>query len=252
MKSLAIAVAAMLCVDAAHAQKTQNTEKQTEWSYTGASGPEHWGDLSPEYSACNTGKEQSPVDIRHIEIASLPPLQFDYRPSPLKLINNGHTVQVDYAEGSSITVGGERYQLRQLHFHRPSEERIDGKAFDMVLHLVHANAKGEIAVIAVLLEKGSANPTIAKIWAEIPGTVGQEREVRGVEINTAALLPADTTYYTYRGSLTTPPCTEGVTWVVLKTPVAISVEQIRAFASIFPPNARPGQPLGARIVRRGR
>jgi carbonic anhydrase len=218
------------------------------FSYEGADGPSHWGDLSPDYSVCKTGREQSPVDIRNATKAPLPPIRFDYKSVPLRLINNGHTVQVNYAAGSSISVGGERYELKQFHFHRPGEERIDGRAFDMVIHLVHTNQRGEVAVVAVLLEKGAANAALQKIWAEMPKTPGQEHQVHGVLVSASDFLPSDPSYYTYKGSLTTPPCTESVAWFILKTPITVSAGQIQAFSAIFPPNARPMQSLGARII----
>ncbi len=248
MKHIVIAVALMTGSVAGWAQ----TQKTPEWSYTGSDGPEHWGDLSPEYSACKAGKEQSPIDIRRAERADLPPILFDYRPATLRLVNNGHTAQVNYPAGSAITVGGERYELKQFHFHRPSEERIGGKAFDMVIHLVHSNAKGDLTVVAVLLKVGPPSPVISKIFAAIPKSVGQEREVPEIQIGAADLLPADRGYYTYRGSLTTPPCSEGVTWLVLKRPGTVSAAQIKAFAALFSPNARPIQRLSERMVNQSR
>lgn len=218
------------------------------FSYEGANGPAHWGDLSPQYSTCKTGKEQSPVDIRNAKSAALPPLHFDYKPVPLRLINNGHTVQADYAAGSFLSVGGDRYELRQVHFHHPSEERINGRAFDMVVHLVHANSQGATAVVSILIEPGAANSAIQKIFSAVPRVDGQDHEIPGVQINASDFLPANESYYTYRGSLTTPPCTEGVTWFILKTPVNASTEQIHVFSSMFPSNVRPLQPLGGRII----
>lgn len=218
------------------------------FSYEGATGPAYWGDLSPSYATCKTGKEQSPIDIRDARSSALPPLQFDYRAAPLRLVNNGHTVQVNYAAGSVLSVGGERYELKQFHFHHPSEERIHGRGSDMVIHLVHGNSRGQLAVVSILVEKGAANSTIGKIWPQIPKAAGPEREAAGVEINVRDLLPSNLSYYTYQGSLTTPPCTEGVTWFILKNPVTLSANQIRTFSQMFPSNARPVQPLGAREV----
>jgi carbonic anhydrase len=225
---------------------------QQEWSYQGATGPSHWGEIKPEYAACKAGTEQSPVDVRKAQTADLPTIAFDYKSAPLRLINNGHTVQVNYAAGSSITVGGERYELRQLHFHHPSEERINGKSYDMVVHLVHANPKGELAVVAVLLRRGATNETIARIWAALPTATAIEREISGVRIDAAALLPPNRSYFGYRGSLTTPPCTEGVRWFILASPVQVSPEQVETFASLFGSNARPIQKLGTRAIQRSR
>ncbi|HEY6291205.1 MAG TPA: carbonic anhydrase family protein [Terriglobia bacterium] len=227
---------------------------KTPWSYEGATGPQQWGDLDPEYAACKAGKEQSPIDIRHAEKAELPALRFEYQSAPLKyLINNGYTIRVNYHDapgsGSFLMVGGKRYQLMQFHFHRPSEESIHGKPYDMVLHLMHQAGDGKVAGVAVLLKAGSANATIQQIWEHMPETQGREEEIAGVEVNPAGLLPLDAAYYTYMGSLTAPPCSEGVTWFVLKTPVDISAEQINAFARLYPHDVRPVQPLNGRVVR---
>jgi carbonic anhydrase len=228
----------------------QSVGTPPEWSYEGANGPAHWGELNPEYAACTAGKEQSPIYIRKAEAAKFPPLRFDYKFAPLKLINNGHTVQVNFPAGSWLTVGEARYELKQLHFHRPSEERIDGRASEMVVHLVHANEKGETAVVALLLRRGAANATIQKVWAAIPRAIGRELEIAGTQIDPSDLIPPAKAYYTYRGSLTTPPCTEGVTWFVLKTRASLSGEQVRAFGRIFPANARPVQSLNGRVTKK--
>jgi len=224
---------------------------KTRWTYEGAA---HWSDLDRDYSACSAGREQSPVDIRHAEKADLPPLQFDYKSEPLKyLINNGYTIRVNYHDasgsGNSLTVGGRVYQLTQFHFHRPSEEYIHGKAYDMVVHLMHQASDGSIAGVAVLLKSGRANATIEQLWEHRPETPGNEIEIPGVDLNPAGLLPHDTSYYTYQGSLTAPPCTEGVTWFVLKTPVEISAAEIEAFAQLYPHDVRPLQPLNGRVVK---
>jgi carbonic anhydrase len=228
---------------------------RTPWSYEGARGPEHWSDLDPEYAACN-GKEQSPVDIRNARKDNLPPIRFEYRSSPLKyLINNGHTIRVNYhtaAAGGFLIVGEERYQLTQFHFHRPSEEYVHGRPYDMVVHLMHQAGDGKVAGVAVLLQAGNPNETIARIWEHFPKTEGNEEEIPGVEVNPAGLLPHEHSYYMYMGSLTAPPCDEGVTWFVLKSPVDISPEQIDAFAKLYPHDVRPPQPLNGRIVRESR
>lgn len=220
-----------------------------DWSYDGEEGPTHWGDLKPDYAVCKLGQRQSPIDIRHAKLERLPAIQFNYGPSPLKIINNGHTIQVNYQPGSFITVSGTRYELRQFHFHHPSEEKIDGKPDDMVIHLVHADDKGRLAVIAVLLDRGTPNPAIQKLWEHLPRTEGKEEVVAGVEINAASLLPESRGYYTFDGSLTTPPCSESVTWLVLKTPVDISADQIQSFARWYPNNARPTQASNDRLIR---
>lgn len=225
---------------------------RTKWSYEGARGPEHWGDLDPEYAACKLGKQQSPIDIRNAEKTDLPALRFEYTSGPLKyLINNGYTVRVNYAPGNGniMIAGAKRYELTQFHFHRPSEEHIDGKPYDMVTHLMHASSDGKVAAAAIFLKTGSANATIQQIWDHMPMTEGNEHEIPGVQIDPAGLVPHDTAYYTYMGSLTAPPCTEDLVWFVLKTPVDISAEQIDAFAKLYPNNVRPLQPLNGRVVK---
>ncbi len=226
---------------------------KTPWSYEGATGAAHWGELDPAYAACN-GEEQSPIDIRNAEKAELPAIRFEYKSGPLKyLINNGYTIRVNYHDaprsGSFLIAGGKRYQLTQFHFHRPSEEYIQGKPYDMVIHFMHEASDGNIAGVAVLLKAGSANATIQQIWAHMPTTPGKEEEIPGVEVSPAGLLPRDAAYYTYMGSLTAPPCSEGVTWFVLKTPVEISPEEINAFAKLYPHDVRPIQPLNGRVVK---
>jgi len=218
------------------------------WSYTGATGPAHWSELDKAFSACQSGHLQSPIDIRTSKPADLPAIQFAYQPTPLHIVNNGHTIQLNYAPGSFITVGGKRYQLTQFHFHHPSEEQINGKGFAMVAHLVHAAADGSLAVVAVPLEPGAANSAISTAWQHLADHEGPEQKFDNVKIDATALLPADHGYYTFAGSLTTPPCTEGVTWYVLKTPQLISQNQLDIFAKIYPLNERPVQPLYGREV----
>ena len=230
---------------------------KTPWSYEGPTGAAHWSELDPDYAACNAGKEQSPVDIQNTEKAGLPAIRFEYKSGSLKyLINNGYTIRVNYhgapASGSFLIVGGKRHQLTQFHFHRPSEEYIQGKPYDMVVHFMHQSSDGKVAGVAVLLKAGSANATIQRIWEHMPKTRSKVMEIAGVDIDPAGLLPSDSAYYMYMGSLTAPPCTEGVTWFVLKTPVDISPEQIAAFAALYPHDVCPLQPLNARVVKQSR
>ena len=218
------------------------------WTYGGKEGPEHWGDLEQEYATCKIGKHQSPIDIRNAKKSDLPAIQFDYHAAPLRIINNGHSVQVNYAPGSFITVGDRRYELKQFHFHHPSEETIDGKHFEMVIHLVHADASGNYAAVAVLVKIGAENPAIEALWSRLPKQAGPEQKFDDVQFNASGLLPIAHGYYTYPGSLTTPPCSENVTWLVMKEPVTISKEQAAAFARLYEHNARPIQPLNDRTV----
>jgi carbonic anhydrase len=221
------------------------------WSYAGHGGPEHWAALEPEFAGCKVGHAQSPIDIRThaVQRAALPAIEFAYKPGSAKIVDNGHTIQVSPAVGDSISVDGHRYELVQFHFHRPSEESIDGKRRDMVAHLVHKDASGKLAVVAVLLQSGAANPMVAALWKNLPSPKDGEVDVKGVQIDPTALLPRERGYYTFEGSLTTPPCSEGVTWFVLKSPSALSSEEIARFGRAYPMNARPVQPLNGRIVR---
>jgi carbonic anhydrase len=248
-------VAAMgLSPAAARAQVAHGSEWKTEWGYQGAIGPDHWAGLAPEYAACN-GKRQSPLDIRTASKAQLPALHFDYRSAPLTIDNNGVTIRVNYPPGASndfLVVGDTRYQLVQFHFHRPSEEYINGKPYPMALHLMHKSGDGKIVGVTVMLVPGAANATVQQLWDHMPMTPGPDQKVAGVAVNPADLLPPSYGYYTYAGSLTAPPCTEGVTWIVLKYPVEISPAQIAAFARLFPHDVRPPQPLNGRVVQESR
>jgi len=219
-----------------------------EWGYSGPEGPAHWGELKPEFAACKTGHLQSPVNIAGARSADLRAIQFEYKPSALHIINNGHTIQINYTPGSLIRVGDKRYELKQFHFHHPSEETIKGKRFPMELHLVHSDADGNLAVVSVLLEEGTANPLVETLWGVAPKTDGPEKTDDNLEINAADLLPASRSYFTFAGSLTTPPCTEGVSRFVLKTPVTISKKQVATFAEIYPYDERPTQRLNGRTV----
>lgn len=229
---------------------------RTPWTYDGPRGAAHWVELDPEFAACG-GQAQSPVDIGATERADLPPLRFDFRSAPLKyLINNGKTIRVNYHDpagaGSFLTVGSIRYHLTQFHFHRPSEESVHGKTSEMAAHFMFDSADGHVAGVAVLLAAGRPNPTVQTLWNHMPMTEGRETPIPGVEIDPAGLLPQDTSYYVYQGSLTAPPCTEGVTWFVLKTPVEVSRAQIAQFAKLYPHDVRPVQPLNGRIVKESR
>ena len=244
MKTVSLAIFLTLAVILLHAQEQQ----PPHWTYEGEHGPEHWGDLSPDFSACKTGREQSPINITKAEPSNLPAIQFDYQPATLKVIDNGHTVQVNYPVGSSIKVGDKTYQLVQFHFHHPSEELINGKPHDLVIHLVHQDSEGHKAVVAVLASTGPSNPTLKAVLDHIPQSKAQEVDT-GAAINAADLLPSNHAYYTFPGSLTTPPCTEGVTWFVLKTPITLAPSDLALFTRLYPHNARPAQPLNGRTVR---
>ncbi|MBL8329633.1 MAG: carbonic anhydrase family protein [Rubrivivax sp.] len=221
---------------------------EPHWSYDGEGGPQRWGELKPEFIRCAIGKRQSPIDIRDGFSVDLEPVAFQYRPSSFAVIDNGHTVQVNVGPGNTIQVMGRTYELVQFHFHRPSEERINGRAFDMVAHLVHKDLEGRLAVVAVLLDRGAAQPVIQTVWNNLPLEKGEALPAR-VTLDPGELLPADRRYYTYMGSLTTPPCSEGVLWMVLKQPVQVSIDQINLFARLYPMNARPIQSVSGRVIK---
>lgn len=218
------------------------------WDYRGSGGPDSWGRLKPEFAKCSSGTRQSPIDIRDGLKVQLDPVHFDYKPSAFRVIDNGHTVQVNLAAGNFIEVMGRRYELLQFHFHRPSEERINGRQFDMVAHLVHKDSEGRLAVVAVLLEQGGTQPVVQTVWNNLPLERNEEMPAQS-PIALADLLPVERSYFTYMGSLTTPPCSEGVLWMVMKNPVPISPEQIGIFARMYPMNARPIQSASGRMIK---
>lgn len=218
------------------------------WGYAGHAGPEHWGSLKAEYAVCSTGKMQSPIDLAQANTAGQIPVSTDYKEAPLTILNNGHTVQVNFPAGSSMTSAGQEFYLLQVHFHTPSEEAINGKRFPMVAHFVHKDAKGALGVLGVLFEEGAANSELAKIIAAAPKHERAAAAVAGVTINPADLIPSTLSVYRFQGSLTTPPCSEGVNWHVAQSTVTASADQLRAMATILGNNARPLQPLNGRLV----
>jgi len=221
------------------------------WGYTGDVGPEHWAELAPENRTCGVGTRQSPIDIREGIAVDLAPIAFDYRASSFSVLDNGHTVQVNVAPGNGLTVMGRRYELVQFHFHRPSEERVNGRQFDMVAHLVHKDSAGRLAVVAVLLERGADNkpqPVLQTVWANLPLEKGEPVQAQ-VQIDLNELLPEGRGYYTYMGSLTTPPCSEGVLWMVMRQPVLLTAQQVSVFARLYPMNARPLQAGSGRLIK---
>jgi carbonic anhydrase len=217
------------------------------WAYEGKEGPKAWGDLDASFSVCKLGHEQSPIDIHGAAKGHLAPLALDYRASGADIVNNGHTVQVNLADAGTFTLDGVAYKLVQFHFHTPSEEHVNGKGYPMVAHLVHKSEDGKLAVIGILLKEGKANAALQPVFAGLPQGAGEQHALDQA-FNPADLLPADHGYYKFTGSLTTPPCSEGVHWQVMKKPVEVSREQIKAFQKLYKANARPIQPLYKRVV----
>jgi carbonic anhydrase len=218
------------------------------WDYSGSGGPENWGRIKPEFAKCASGTRQSPIDIHDGIKVDLDAVQFDYKPGVFRVVDNGHTVQVNVAPGSSIDVMGRHYELERFDFQRPSEERIDGHQFEMGVHLIHKDADGHQAVVALLLERGSAQPIVQSVWNNLPLEKGDELAARA-PFNPGDLLPAERGYFTYMGSLTAPPCSENVLWMVMKQPVQVSAEQIAIFARLYPMNARPVQSASGRLIK---
>lgn len=219
-----------------------------QWAYEGAGGPAHWGALSPEFTACSQGRNQSPVDISSTVKAQLPPLHMRYAAGPATIINNGHTIQIDFAPGGALNLDGRDFELKQVHFHAPSENTIDGRLFPLEAHFVHADAKGALAVIGVMYETGAANEALAPAWAQLPAQPGPTQPL-AQPVDATRMLPAALDYYRFSGSLTTPPCSEGVRWLVLQKPLTASSEQIAAFEGIMGgPTNRPVQPLNGRLI----
>ena len=218
------------------------------WSYSGLKGPQAWARLHPDFALCAGGRLQSPIDIRGGQAMDLEPIRFDYRPGAFGIVDDGHTVRVNVTPGNAIELDGRRYELQQFHFHRPSEERIGGRRYEMSAHFEHRDAEGRLAVVVVMLERGDEQPLLRTLWAHLPLEKRKELMPEAT-LDPAQLLPADRRYYRYMGSLTTPPCSEGVLWLVLQQPVAVSARQIDAFADLYPMNARPVQQAAGRQVR---
>jgi carbonic anhydrase len=227
----------------------QNQEEHPiHWSYEGNDGPAKWSKLTSAWAQCEKGKRQSPIDIHDGIKVDLEQIKFEYKPVHFKVTDNGHTVQVDLEAGNRITLTGKSYELLQFHFHRPSEERINGKSFQMVTHLVHKSEDGKLAVVALLVDEGVANSIIQNVWNNLP-LEKNEAVVPLDLLDVNQLLPMAREYYTYMGSLTTPPCTEGVLWLVMRQPIQLSPQQIGIFARLYPMNARPIQTNDGRMIK---
>ncbi|ARM89281.1 carbonic anhydrase [Rhizobium sp. CIAT894] len=216
------------------------------WSYEGQSGPDHWGAMAPDNAACSAGSQQSPLDLTGAVKAELAPLTLDWKAGG-KIVNNGHTIQVTVPEGSTLSRGGNRYDLLQYHFHAPSEHHVDGRSFPMEMHFVPRRKEtGTLGVLGVFLTPGAANAGFSRLAAAFPKTSGGEAAVDDVDPN--GLLPKELTYWSYEGSLTTPPCSEIVDWMVLRQPIEVDEKDIRAFTTLYPMNARPVLAANRRFI----
>lgn len=223
----------------------------SSWGYSGPEGPSHWGDLSAKNISCGIGKNQSPINFppsNQVTRANLQNIQFNYQNSPLEVVNNGHTIQANYAPGSTITIEGQTFQLLQFHFHSQSEHQLVNKSFPLEAHLVHADSQGNLAVVGVFFHQGRANPLIDQVWQQMPPAKGKKSDP-SQSINAIKLLPNNRNYIRYNGSLTTPPCSEGVKWMVIINQMEASQEQIEKFRHVLHhDNNRPVQPINARPI----
>jgi carbonic anhydrase len=245
-KLTAIAIATMSCVAWAAGEHPGHG---THWGYKGDLGPDKWTTLKPEFAAC-AGRNQSPINVTSTINAELKPVKFNYKAGGHEVINNGHAVQVNFEAGSSIDVDGIAFELKQFHFHSPSENQIDGKSFPLEVHFVHADKDGNLAVVSVVFDEGKSNPVVAAAWSQMPKSEGGKNPL-ATKVSGVGLLPASRDYYRYNGSLTTPPCTEGVRWLVMKQPMSVSKQQIEQFTTTLGfTNNRPVQPVNARPVLR--
>ncbi|MET0067351.1 MAG: carbonic anhydrase family protein [Candidatus Thiodiazotropha sp.] len=220
----------------------------SSWGYQGSMGPAHWGELSKEYRLCKDGLMQSPIDFNHAFDAQRINLDLNYQAAQLEIENNGHTVKVSYPEGSYLSFSGQRYKLLQFHFHSPSEHTEGGNFHPMEIHFVHQADDGTLAVIGVFVDEGGENLALSEIWDHLPKHTSNKQKVSKEVINAYDMIPKDVGYYRYMGSLTTPPCSEGVNWFVMNQPIQASKAQIDAFTAIMEGNNRPAQPVNHRLV----
>ena len=232
-------------------------KEDPHWSYEVADGPSMWGKLSAKWKECAAGRSQSPIDIAKTSNAKLPALKAEFRPAELKIIhhehmadvvNTGHSIQVNYTEGDKLKLGNEEFELLQYHFHSPSEHTVRGKHYPMEMHMVHRSADKKLAVVGVFIEEGATNPAFDSVWSNLPEARGVEHHLPNVKVDVNQLLPQKTNTYRYSGSLTTPPCSEDVQWVIMTTPIQMSASQIEKFRNILKGNNRPPQPLYSRAV----
>ena len=244
MKALSVLLVMLVLSSACAPQQAETTSPH--WTYEGEEGPAHWGELDTTYAVCGTGKSQSPIDVASPSEQDLTNISFHYQPSAVNILNNGHTVQVNYDAGSYIELDNARYDVVQFHYHAPSEHTVDGESFPAELHIVHRNADGNLAVVGILLREGTENAAYQPFIGNLP-TEKTDVKDAGLKINAMDLLPSVGTTFRYSGSLTTPPCTEGVNWLLMTTPVDLSMGQLAALDSLFEGgNNRPVQPINDR------
>jgi carbonic anhydrase len=228
------------------------------WHYDGGEGPQHWGELTPRFALCRAGRQQSPIDIvLPTRGGDVPSVRLQFPPATLRIahhehvadgINNGHTIQINYDDGDTLSLGESSFDLVQYHFHSPSEHTLSGRRYPMEMHMVHRSASGALAVVGVLVAQGHHHAAFDPVWTNLPRAKGVETHYEHVTVDVDALLPVSHASYRYQGSLTTPPCTEGVEWIVLSTPIELDRQQIDTFRAIIHDNSRPVQALNGRMV----
>ena len=248
LTGLAAASLCPICL-ASGASAEEGHAHAPHWSYEGEGGPEHWGDLQPDFKSCKIGLQQSPIDLAKPISAKLSALNIQWKGFPLVIKNNGHTIQINVPPGCTVSDGdGETYTMVNFHFHHPSEHTVDGKSYQMEAHFVHLNEKKDAAIaVGVFIVPGAENAVLSTIWPHMPKTEA-EKTIDGVTVDPRGLLPAKLDRYRYEGSLTTPACGEFVHWNVFRESVTASEAQIKAFADLFPNNARPIMPRNRRFL----
>lgn len=238
-------------------KQVQQSARPTHWGYGEENGPDKWASLDQAYSECEQGHSQSPIDIKLPVTGSNHEWKIEYGTTFLNIshnqhvddiIDNGHTIQVDCAAGSKLTINNKIYELKQFHFHTPSENTVDGKHHPMEMHMVHKSEDNSLAVYAVFFNTGKHNDNFNPIVSNLPNKPGEKISMDGVVLDISKLLPKDTKSYHFMGSLTTPPCTENVNWVVAVQPVELSADQINEFSKRLGKNNRPTQPLNDRVI----
>ncbi len=235
-------------------EKKESRLSSAHWSYEGDTGPEHWGEIDPANSACVNGSEQSPINIEFSQVQTkkaAEDLHINYQPALFTIMNNGHTVQANSVDGgNSVVIEGKEYKLAQFHFHTPSEHQFNGQNYEIELHLVHKDINGKIAVLGVMIKEGEENESLTSLWNVLPKEKTENDISLNEPVHLEALLPDDRSAFHYDGSLTTPPCTEGVKWTVFEKPIEMSKKQIHAFRQIFPDNHRPVHPKNNRKINK--
>jgi len=226
------AVATMLLTTGCSTHQV-DVEHKAHWGYEGKHSPLHWGEMKEEFAMCSKGKMQTPINIVPTQDVDIQALDFQYHTDATNVVNNGHTVQVNIASGSTVIIDGAEYELKQFHFHTPSENNINGEEYPLEAHFVHATKEGDLAVVAVMFKMGEENPILAKIWSKFPLEQNKPVSIELSKTDIEGILPSNKEYYKFMGSLTTPPCSENVKWNVFKTTMSISKEQIKQFFNIF-------------------